>query len=334
MYKLQPYSGRRSRHRCPACNSKELSFSLYVEENTGIPLAPNVGRCNRQKNCSYHYSPASYFKDHGAPVNHKAYTPSYKSNPAVKTNSSAISNIPSEMVLRCLSSKPENHFKTYLKSIFGIGLTESLVSKYLIGTSKHWRGATAFFQKDMNGTIRAGKIMLYDAHTGLRVKDPFNHITWVHTVLKIENCSLKQCLFGEHLLTSHPTKPTAIVESEKTAIICSVYFPQYVWLATGGMSNFSSELFKPLFGRSIFAFPDLGGYEKWKQKADLICQEIGLQITVSDFLERNASNVERRNGYDLADYLVKRDSKFGWALTVDGYPVFWDTNLPFLQSHV
>ena len=42
--------------------------------------------------------------------------------------------------------------------------------------------------------------MLYDPTTGKRVKEPFNHISWVHKVIKQPEFELKQCLFGEHLL--------------------------------------------------------------------------------------------------------------------------------------
>lgn len=41
---------------------------------------------------------------------------------------------------------------------------------------------------------------------------------------------MKQCLFGEHLLLQYPTKPVAIVESEKSALIASHFMPDlYGW---------------------------------------------------------------------------------------------------------
>jgi len=65
--------------------------------------------------------------------------------------------------------------------------------------------------------------MLYSPTTGKRVKEPFNHITWVHKALKQPDFNLKQCLFGEHLLQDK-TKPVAIVESEKNGYHCQYIF--------------------------------------------------------------------------------------------------------------
>lgn len=86
--------------------------------------------------------------------------------------------------------------------------------RYRIGTSNHWPNATIFWQIDQQQKVHTGKIMLYDYHTGHRVKDPFNHIAWVHKSENTKNFHLKQCLFGLHLLRPD-TKIVAIVEAEK-----------------------------------------------------------------------------------------------------------------------
>lgn len=61
-FSLQKYAGIRSRHTCPACGRKRC-FTLYVDEN-GVPLAENVGRCDHESGCGYHYTPKEWFRDH------------------------------------------------------------------------------------------------------------------------------------------------------------------------------------------------------------------------------------------------------------------------------
>ena len=77
-----------------------------------------------------------------------------------------------------------------------------------MGTSKHWPGATVFWQVDISGRVRTGKVMLYNPENGRRIKEPHNYITWVHSLLKKENFNLRQCLFSEHLLSSYQMKRT------------------------------------------------------------------------------------------------------------------------------
>lgn len=74
-------------------------------------------------------------------------------------------------------------------------------------------------------------------------------------------------MFGEHLLKQYPFKNVAIVESEKTAVICSFFWSEYIWLATGGKSQLNDRLLV-LKGRKIVAFPDVDGYQEWKERRD------------------------------------------------------------------
>lgn len=96
--------------------------------------------------------------------------------------------------------------------------------------------------------------MLYDYHTGHRVKDPFNHIAWVHKSENTKNFHLKQCLFGLHLLRPD-TKIVAIVEAEKTAVVASIFFSDVLFLATGGLQNLNAERCAPLKGHRVILFP-------------------------------------------------------------------------------
>jgi hypothetical protein len=143
--------------------------------------------------------------------------------------------------------------------------------------------------------------MQYDSRTGKRIKEPVNKISWVHTVLKLADFQLSQCLFGEHLLKGN-NKTVAIVESEKTAIIAGCYLPDFIWLACGGCGNLSVKLCESLKGRNVVLFPDVGKYKEWSEKAKALSSIC--TVSVSFLIEKEASEAERKAGFDLADYLV------------------------------
>ena len=148
--------------------------------------------------------------------------------------------------------------------------------------------------------------MLYNPTIGKRVKNLELPVYWVHKAIKELDFELRQCLFGEHLLIDK-TKLVAIVESEKTAVIASVYLPQFIWVAVGSLTNLNAEKCSILKGRTVTLFPDLNGFDKWSSKAKEFSQLAN--FTVSDLLERNAIEAERKQGCDLADYLIKFDYK-------------------------
>ena len=120
-----------------------------------------------------------------------------------------------------------------------------------------------------------------------------------------EDFNLQQCFFGEHLLKIYPEKPVAIVESEKSALIASVIIPDSVWIAAGQLNGLSIEKAKALKGRNVILFPDLGGYEKWSDKASEIKQSVKCKIKVSTILEDLATEVQRSEGHDIADYILE-----------------------------
>jgi hypothetical protein len=311
-YILEPYKGLNTRFNCPLCKHKK-SFVLYIDMETGKHIHPSVGRCNREINCGYHYPPKMYFQDNDlTPDKHIL-----KQNNTPKMESVVIKDIsfiPHDIFRASLKSNGSNNFEKYLIGLFGIEITHQLKDKYHLGTSKHWNGATVFWQIEVSGKIRTGKIMLYNPNTGRRIKEPFNHITWAHTVLNLPDYTLRQCLFGEHLI-AYNSKPVALVESEKTAIIASVYLPQFIWLATSGAEGLSKDKCEILnkYGQFVVLFPDISQpiegnettYMKWTRLANKYLH----RYTVSDLLERKATIAEKKQGLDLADYLIKFDYK-------------------------
>jgi hypothetical protein len=295
-----------TRYRCPSCQHKDKTFVRYIDIETGEHVHPSVGRCNRESNCGYHYTPKQYFQDNNISFD----TPqpkAYKPKPIIP-QPKPVSFIPVEMfkqslqIERNISQVAEtNHFVKFLINLFGVEVANELISRYFIATSKYWNGATVFWQIDTQGKVRTGKIMLYNPTTGKRVKNLELPVYWVHKTLKQPEFELRQCLFGEHLLIDK-TKPVAIVESEKTAVIASVYLPQFLWVAVGSITNLNAEKCSVLKGRTVTLFPDLNGFNKWSNKAKELSH---LAIfTVSDLLERKATETERKQGLDLADYLI------------------------------
>jgi hypothetical protein len=217
----------------------------------------------RPENCGYCHSCGQTFLP---PIEQErtatAKTPITPRPPKVEKS---ISFIDVEVFKKSLSNFDQNFFVKFLIERFGTATANELISKYYLGTSKHWSGANVFWQIDTKGKIRTGKIMLYNPTDGKRIKQPKDCVQWVHKVTQQPNFELKQCFFGEHLLNDK-TKPIAIVESEKTALISSIYLPQFIWIATGGKTNLTAERMQVLNGRKVVLFPDLNCFNEWQTK--------------------------------------------------------------------
>jgi hypothetical protein len=291
------------KYRCPSCG--KLRFVRFIDQETGVILPSAYGRCDREISCGYFLSPyhddfAKNMKETGS---HYAAPATIRSKP-VKCNLPG--SISSHIVEKTFAHYDENNLIQYLSAIFDHQKILSLVSQYNIGTSKYWQGATIFWQKDINGKYRTGKIMLYDPHSGRRIKNgKGSMIQWVHKVIGLSDFQLSQCFFGEHLLQDSNDKAIAVVESEKTAIIAAGHYPDLIWLATGGSQLLSEKTAKVLENKTVILFPDLEVYDSWKEKAKIIKQSVkGIRIFISKLLQNNASTEERQKGLDLADYLI------------------------------
>ncbi|TYB80334.1 hypothetical protein ES676_01310 [Bizionia saleffrena] len=298
-YTLEPYKGMKTRFRCPNCNKNNV-FTKYIDLHTNEHLNDAVGCCNRLIKCGYHYKPKQYFQDNN--ISFKTSTGNNRINqfkpvPKTKTNF-----IDAELMQKSKVSKSQNNFVEFLSNIWNDETAQELVEKYNIGTSKFWNGATVFWQVDNNSRIRSGKIMLYNSINGKRIKEPYNYINWVHKALRLEPFNLEQCYFGEHLLKEDTSKPVAIVESEKTAILSSVFLPEFIWLACGSVNNLNEAKTRCLKGRNVVLFPDLNCFDLWNNQIQTLTKLATFRI--STLLKDNATDEEIEQGLDLADYLI------------------------------
>lgn len=278
---------------------------------------------------------------------------SYAAGPKIPQS---IKSIPFEVFKSSLKGYDRNNFVLALQDLFGPAIAQKLVEQFYIGTSDYWPGAAVFWllQLDSNRKqldIKGGQVILYNRETVKTVKEPLpdgskkRYNSWVHIALKawfekrnspyprwlgeyIENNEKFPCLFGLQQLYKNPVnKPVAIVEAAKTAIIASVYLPQFIWLACGSLAYLTAPRLKAVAGRNITLFPDLNGYSKWQTKARELAPVLGGKIIVSNLLERTATDRDKQKGFDLTDYLLRRDPQTGWALADRNYPLFWDNPL-------
>lgn len=268
-FHLQKYS-LGSKIACPSCE-RPRCFVKYVDEEGVVSFSNEVGKCDHEISCGYHYTPRDFFRDNPN-ANIKEERSSDYVQPVKSTHEKEIivppSFIPLEYFNASLAHFEKNPLYKYLCRVFGEAEAQRVFHLYHVGTSAKWGGATVFWQIDANEQVRSGKIILYNSETGHRVKEPHSYVSWAHRELQLKDFNLKQCLFGEHLLIRYPDAPVILVESEKTAIVMSHFIPNYVWVATGGINGcFKEEFVHSLKGRDVTLIPDLGATQLWKEKS-------------------------------------------------------------------
>jgi hypothetical protein len=341
-YRLQPYAGPKSRTNCPACG-KLHCFTRYLDNYTGELLPDKYGRCDREANCGYHLSP--YATDAGGlkyarqvRLAEQQATPAGPRRPAQATLRAPVLSIPADVVMATLGSYKRNNLARLLRHHFGWGVADELLVRFRLGTSAYWPGSCVFWLIDEQGRTRGGQVVLYD-ETGHTVKQKRSDGTsyrctrWAHTALayayrqhgtppptwlsEYEQFGKKSpCLFGLPQLAIAPDwQPIAIVESAKTAMLATPYFPSYIWLATMGLSYLTADRLVPLRDRRIILFPDAGAFAVWQNKADEL-RSLGFDVNVSNELEKLVTSDEHKAGIDLADVLL---------IEHKGYPPSWDT---------
>lgn len=328
----------------------------YVDSETGLYLADHVGRCNREAKCGHHFTPKEYFSQVGSSGTAKD---DWRASEAWRTvyTPPPLETIPLRFVKASKRHIERNNLAIYLASLFGWQKTRELAKLYELGTSKHWRYAeglsVVFWQIDKQGSARQAKVMPYDPVTGCRIKSPDGLEVWHKRdgryqaernkpgaffagkrILQNVDANLQQCFFGEHLLAVYPQKPVALVESEKTAIIMAGYFNDCIWLATGGNHGAKwtdSSVYDVLENRRLVVYPDTDKHTEWKGKAKLLAT-VCEQVEVSDLLIENTTPDERHEGYDIADFIISKESRTGLpagftmvdgTVEVDSLPINW-----------
>ncbi len=226
---------------------------------------------------------------------------------------------------RCLSIRSQ-----FCDAVVASGLLtwEQMLSaacRYCVGATR--KGGVIFWQIDHEGRVHDGKVMYYqgDCH---RYKDNEHRPTWISAILRhrapFPNAphETSHCFFGLHLLTEDvrwkmDDVMVVVVEAEKTAFVLSERYPQYIWLAAGGLGEVQTEKFRPLRGRRVIMMPDTDpdgtAFSRWHEAARAVMQSVFWEdsppIHVSSFLELNATPDQKRRKIDLLDYIMEVNSE-------------------------
>lgn len=288
-YHLEPYSPT-SKKTCPKCGRKKC-FTLYLDENN-TPAGEQYGICDHVKECGYRLYPTGT-------INNSDLEPvivAKKEAFFYDTETASAFNI----------KKYENGLIRFLLTKFQKSELEQILNNYFIGSVND---GIIFWQIDENYKIHRGKIMWYNAdghRTKLKHSDGTEYAK-ISSMWKFLNRSHdiepEMCYFGQHLIKLYPEKPVAIVESEKTCLICSLIEPDFNWIATLSINNFQTYRLKFLqnFKNDILVFPDRDGYSDWAKKTKAIGALMPqLRIGINDFILEHGNAKE-----DLADILLK-----------------------------
>ena len=158
-----------------------------------------------------------------------------------------------------------NTFIDFLLTLFDSPKVAAAVERYCIGGDSQCR--TIFPNLDQEGRCVGGAVIPYlpNGH-----RDKSKGASNIHAELKRKNKTLPtqadQVLFGSHLLRLYPTASVGVVESQKSAVILSIIYPNMVWLATAGMTNFNERLLFPISDRNVVAYPDFNGVQEWTER--------------------------------------------------------------------
>lgn len=190
------------------------------------------------------------------------------------------------------------------------GRVEKVLRNYGVGHAR--QGHTIFWQIDERGEVRTGKMMLYreDGHRQRMGEGTFH---WVHNLLSragkadLERTEFRTTMFGMHLLDYHPRATVNIVESEKTALLCAIYWgdtEQSLWMASGGLTFLTRDRLKPIIDRrrDIVLFPDKDGVERWRDQARIIGYD---RMTVSTYYLDHCWQEADGMKADLGDIIVR-----------------------------
>lgn len=203
-----------------------------------------------------------------------------------------------------LSYGKGNTLFRFVRALFGRTLADAAWERYRVGGLDSDSTVATFWYIDKSGRPRTAKRISYpDAATGKRDKSS----TPIFLYKSSDGYTVP--LFGEHQMFKHQTATVLLVESEKTAIICSLWDElcgrhDRIWLATGGANGLTDEKAKALKGRQVqLAFDADNAGKAGTDKAIEVLKRNGVRPQPLPYSKQDPKD-------DPADGIVRKLTRF------------------------
>ena len=324
---------------CPKCGRK--SFSPRINILTEKPIDDkNCGICDHKDSCGYKMNYTEWKEKYAPPrerlpweqwialqrqrekeaeqirrqlAQREAERKANSFKPYAETQPPKVQAYLDRMAALCKQMHNPNN--TLMDYLYAIGPSKELVDaafhRYRIGS--FGKRKVIYWQIDRCEMVRTGKIMDYNSD-GHRKKD--KGANWVHcqdgTGLATKEQLAPQCLFGEHLIGELIANPPSdeenigvgVLESEKSAIILSILCPEIVWLATGSIYNFKSEMLEVIKPFNVIVYPDADALDIWSKKVEQFNRD-GYQFFIPKWYREMCTPEAIARKMDIADMMLE-----------------------------
>lgn len=224
--------------------------------------------------------------------------------------------IPDSMVAAAHAHVAETSLYMFLCRYWPQSEVDRVMDLYRVGASKYVnpKGGRAVAYPHINnkGQCVDIKLMHLSPKTGKRKDaDPLYtwtekdgttkqiSITWVLSAMKKSHLRAPWCGFGSHLLSLRPGVPIGIVESEKSALILTLAYPERLWIGTGGKPFFNEGMCAQFAGREIIVCPDRDGIGEW----EVIAKSLPMADVIK--IDTTISRYPGESKDDLADIVLR-----------------------------
>lgn len=305
---------------CPVCDKNTFKKFFYDEEN--IQIGDYVGFCSNS-DCSFCLLPEEFFAYRSQLV--------YQSGVRNLINLGLKMSKPGDMdyfISRFWATglTRDNNLFNFLSQFFDPNQVEKIFNLYDVQTSvfDKWKNACIFWRIARDGRKLAYKLIQFRTD-GERAGHRDPEVSILQHSLIDNGDGQRYCLFGLHLLNNpeNQNKPICIVESEKTAIIASIVYPDGLWLSTGSSRYLNKMNIDDIPKNNIVLFPDpdlegdineeTGKPDDWNERKRWFdkLKDATISGFMKRYVEENKTELVQEFGEehykeaDIADYIVR-----------------------------